>query len=256
MLSAKSSDRQSEPFDAIEPLQFGILGPTVIWGPDRERPQFPKGREARLLAALALRPGGPVWRAQLIDAIWGEHLPKSPISALHNVVYRLRNCLVDCGLANRLVEESSTGYVLRAKPEAVDASRFELLVTRARNSRPENVSRWLRRGLGLWRGNALESLTGMSAHLVAAAQRLEALRVVALEKRFEADLACGFYRDAIPELRALTIEFPLSERMYGLLMAALYSADRQSEALRAYREVRNRLVEQIGIGTGTGTTTT
>ena len=56
-----------------------------------------------------------------------------------------------------------------------------------------------RAALALWRGPALQGLTG-TAWFGAEARRLEALRVDALEERFEAALALGEHRELVPAL--------------------------------------------------------
>ena len=43
---------------------------------------------------------------------------------------------------------------------------------------------------------------------------------------------------------------PLRERLWELLILALYRAGRQAEALRAYTEARDRLVDELGIDPG------
>jgi predicted ATPase len=73
---------------------------------------------------------------------------------------------------------------------------------------------------------------------------------VAIETRAEADLALGRHGELAGELEALCREHPLRERLWELLMLALYRAGRQAEALRAYTEARNRLVGELGIDPG------
>ena len=81
----------------------------------------------------------------------------------------------------------------------------------------------------------------------AAVERLEELRLAALEERIEAELALGRHSALVAELEALVAEQPLRERLRGQLMLALYRAGRQAEALEAYRATRQALVESFGL---------
>ena len=70
---------------------------------------------------------------------------------------------------------------------------------------------------------------------------------MAVETRAEADLAQGRHGDLVDELEALCRQHPLRERLWELRMLALYGAGRQADALRAYAEIRDRLVDELGI---------
>ena len=77
--------------------------------------------------------------------------------------------------------------------------------------------------------------------------RLEGMRLEALERRIELDLAAGLHPALIGELGVLVQENPLQERLRGQLMLALYRSGRQADALRAYHDGRRLLVEQFGL---------
>ncbi|HKH15570.1 MAG TPA: BTAD domain-containing putative transcriptional regulator, partial [Solirubrobacterales bacterium] len=107
----------------------------------------------------------------------------------------------------------------------------------------------LRTALGLWRGPALaDFLYEPFAQTDIAV--LEELRMAAIEERIDADLALGRHAELVGEMKDLTAEQPLRERLRGQLMLALYRSGRQAEALEVYRTTRHVLVEELGIEPG------
>jgi predicted ATPase len=60
----------------------------------------------------------------------------------------------------------------------------------------------------------------------------------------------GRHGELAGELEPLCRQHPLRERLWELHILALYRAGRQAEALRAYTEVRDRLVGELGIDPG------
>ena len=103
----------------------------------------------------------------------------------------------------------------------------------------------MREAAAVWRGPALEDIELDVCRREAI--RLDERRLAVEEERVELDLRLGRHRDAIGELWAGVRERPLRESRWALLMLALYGADRQAEALDAYRELRQTLVDQLGI---------
>ena len=91
----------------------------------------------------------------------------------------------------------------------------------------------LRRALGLWRGQAYGDFA-YEEFARAEAERLEELRLAALEERIEAELELGRHDDLLPELRSLAAAHPGRERLQAQAMLALYRCGRQSEALELY----------------------
>src|SRR5262249_34702103 len=104
--------------------------------------------------------------------------------------------------------------------------------------------------LGLWRGDALGELADVPS-AAAAAARLEELRAVTVEDRFDALLALGRDADLVPDLDAAISAAPFRERLRGQLMLALYRWGRQAAALRAFRDARTVLAEELGLERGT-----
>ena len=199
-----------------------------------------------LLAMLALRQGRVVEVDALVDGLWGEELPAAPRNALHHHIARLR-----AALGEESIVGSADGYAL--KGARVDAVRFEELLaeTRAalRDGDAAAAADAVASALALWRGPALQGLTG-TAWFSAEARRLEALRVDALEEQFEAALALGEHRELVPALRAALADNPFRERLWGQLMLALYRSGRQADALETFQEARRVLADELGLEPG------
>src|SRR6202041_991970 len=138
-------------------------------------------------------------------------------------------------------------------PSEIDVAPFEQLVAEgqrlAADGEMEPASAALGEALRLRRGEPLAEFT-YAGFFDAERAHLDELTLVAIETRAEADLALGRHGELAGELEALCREHPLRERLWELLMLALYRAGRQAEALRAYTEARDRLVGQLGIDPG------
>ncbi|MDH6461856.1 putative ATPase/DNA-binding SARP family transcriptional activator [Micromonospora sp. A200] len=226
-------------------MQIGMLGSFEVRTDDGALADVPGARLRGLLIALALEPGRVVPKATLVDWIWGEHPPADATNALHRLVSRLRKALPEGS-----VEGQPDGYRLTVEPDAVDAVRFERLVTAGQvrdDDRPRRV-RLLREALALWRGAALQDvgLQGSGA-FDAAVTRLEGLRLRALEDRFDAEVALGHGAELVTELTDLVAAHPVRERLVAALMRALVAAGRGSEALLVYQRTREALADELGV---------
>jgi predicted ATPase/DNA-binding SARP family transcriptional activator len=212
-----------------------ILGPLEVDGA-----AVGGGRLRALLARLALDAGRPVTAGALVDAVWDTDLPADQTHSLQSLVSRLRRALGEA----EAVAQVPGGYVLQAE---VDAHRFEKLAAEgAAAPEPERSARLLHEALGLWRGPALADLTDYR-FAVDAAVRLEDLRLSALADRIDADLQLGRGDRLVHELEGVCARHPLNERLAAQLIAALYAAGRQADALAAYERVRMRLNEELGV---------
>jgi DNA-binding SARP family transcriptional activator len=235
-------------------MKLRILGSLEIVADGRSLPCSAPSQRA-LLAILLLRANhmASIW--SLIDELWVETRPAKPEFALRMAVSRLRRLLAEgdpTGQCARLITRPG-GYLLQVAPDQVDAHRFEHLVEDGRRALAEGAAELaaqrLDAALALWRGPALASVPA-SPLVVAESARLEAARVAALETRIEADLACGRHLELLSELEALVAAQPLQEWVRRQWMLALYRAGRQADALEAYRDLRQRLVEGLGIEPG------
>src|SRR5882672_4659405 len=221
---------------------FRMLGPLAVPG------EIVSGRAAALLTRLLLTPGRVVSIEALIDDLWGEDPPESARLSLRVVMSRLRKTLAMAG-AGDVIATCHPGYRADVDPACVDAIAFERIAQDARalatagDAGSAAVAYEL--ALGLWRG---EALAGIDAPFAAAhVARLDELRLQAIEGRLKAQLACGAAAELIPDVEALCTEHPLREGLWATRIIALYRANRQADALRAYQQLRTVLVEELGI---------
>ena len=222
-------------------MEFRILGPLEVVEQDRALP-LGGTRQRTLLALLLTRANEVVSADRLIDELWGARPPTAAANALQYHVSQLRKVLAP----HEAIVTQEPGYVIRIGPDELDLLRFELLVEEARHATPELAARVLREALALWRGPALADLADESFAQLEIL-RLEELRLGALERRLEADLALGRFAELVGEVKMLVGEYPLRERLRAVLMQSLYGSGRQAEALEAYRETRRLLVDELGI---------
>ena len=222
-------------------MEFRILGPLEVVHQDRPL-ALGGARQRALLALLLTRANEVVSTDRLIDELWGERAPKTASNALQYHVSRLRKLLAP----SHAIATQEPGYLIRVGPHELDLLRFERLVEEAQRSSPEGAARLCREALALWRGPALADVAHES-FAQSEILRLEELRLVALERRVDADLELGRGVELVAELEALVREHPLRERLRAQLMLALYRSGRQAEALEVYRQTRRLLVDELGI---------
>ena len=202
-------------------------------------------KQRALLALLALNRGSPVSADRLIDQLWGDGQTAKPANALQAQIVQLRRTLGASAIVT-----SESGYALEICAADLDTARFEDLVAEGRRLSTEGAvaraSAVLGEALRLRRGEPLSEFA-YAGFADAERAHLNELALVATEYRIEADLGLGHHNELVGELEALCRDHPLRERLWELLMLALYRAGRQAEALRAYTDIRDRLVEELGV---------
>ena len=230
-------------------MEFMILGPLEVRAAG-QIVNIAGGRQERVLAALLLAPNRSVGVDQLVDVVWDGSPPASGRRQIQNAISLLR------GLLGRLagkhaLQARGNGYQLTVEPEACDLQRFDVLVTEATElgaRDPLGATSTLRTALGLWRGPALDGLTGayFERHSAALAEK----RLMAVEDCLALEMDQGRHRQLIGELTSLVAEYPLREGLVSQLMLALYRSGRQADALRAYQRVAHDLREELGVDPG------
>src|SRR3954454_14291133 len=229
---------------------YRVLGPL---GLEHGTAAVPIGSalQRRLLAVLLVHARSVVSADRLIDILWGEGQAAAARQGLWTCVARLRRALQESTgpAAGDVLVTQAPGYLLPVEPEQVDAGQFERLVAEASamgESRPRAARETLDVALGLWRGPALVELAD-EPFATAEAARLDELRWVAMERRFDAALALGAHAELVGQLRAFTAVPLLRERPRGQLMLALYRCGRQAEALEAFTAYRHLLADEMGV---------
>jgi DNA-binding SARP family transcriptional activator len=230
----------------LGPLQVAVNGTLLPLGGAKQR---------AVLALLVLHANEVVPIDRLIDDVWGDSPPESAANMLQGYVSHLRKTL-EPGRArgeHELLVSRPPGYVLQVGEGQLDADRFERLTSEAKRlldvGDPDAAAQRLRAGLALWRGPALADLA-YEEFARPDVERLEELRLGALEDRIDADLARGRHDVLVGELRELVAGHPLRERFRGQLMVALYRSGRQAESLEVYRTGRSALRDGLGIEPG------
>ncbi|MFJ4467390.1 BTAD domain-containing putative transcriptional regulator [Streptomyces sp. NPDC089424] len=238
-------------------MQFRILGLVEVQDEQSGLRIQPTGAKQRaLLGALVVRAGHNVSAHRLIDELWGQRPPANATNALQVHVARLRRLL--SGPPNRHGEQharrpwivtTSHGYTLQLAAVETDATRFGHLTAQGRrflSEDPGKSAELLRRALSLWRGPALEGSVLGDICAVEAAQ-LEEHRLTALEMMYDAYLRTGRHGEITGELVELTVDHPMRETFYDLLMVAFYRCGRQAEALEVYARAYHHMVAELGV---------
>ncbi|QBS42848.1 AfsR/SARP family transcriptional regulator [Nocardia sp. CS682] len=235
-------------------LNFGVLGPI---GAERAGTPLPlKGPKHRaLLARLLVARGRMVTVDQLIDDLW-ERPPPGAVGAIQTFVAELRRVLEPDRAPRtpaQVLVTVAPGYSLRTEPDAVDADRFEAAVARtAELLAAKHFERALTMAdvaAALWRGPAYAEFAEQG-WARAEVDRLDGLRLLAVEHRAAALIELARPAEAESALNALLAEHPLREHAWQLLAVALYRSGRQSDALAALRRIRHLLRSELGTDPG------
>ncbi len=226
-------------FDLLGPLSVRSSGKTVDLGAPRQR---------ALLALLLIHVGNVVSLPTIIKAIWGSSPPSQVTGTLQAYVSRLRKLLARHDRSIRLVHHLQ-GYLLEADARLVDAAVFEVKVRECRELIKAGDLDAARSTAGaaleLWKGTPLGELYGYE-FAVAEADRLEHVRLRALEVWAQACLGLGAYEEVTVRLGEELRRNPGLERLGGQLMTAQYHSGQSAEALLTYERMRHAVAEDLG----------
>lgn len=243
-------------------MEFELLGELVVRDDAGRLVPIPGALQRALLAFLLLHAPSAVSGGRILSELWTGARAKDPTAALHTAVAKLRRALHPH--APGLIRTGPAGYRLDLAGHSFDVRRFEAELAAARGrGGPDRRAAALRALLHRTPGPPLGGLPALP-FVQQERDRLEALRLTALEHRAEAELdvvahAGVVERDGetaadppalVEELRVAVHEDPDRERLRALLIQALHACGRQAEALDVYRVARADLRERLGIEPG------
>jgi DNA-binding SARP family transcriptional activator len=234
-------------------LGFGVLGPLLMTSYGVRVPVgAPKQRA--VLAMLLINRNRPVSVESLINAVWGEDPVPAARTSIQAHVSNLRRLLRTAGVdPYQVLASAPPGYQLSVADADCDLGRFNAARAAGNQAaaagRFEEASNHLSLALAEWRGPVLDDLRDF-AFVDAFATALTEEKVAAHTARAEAEIVCGRAGAVIGELEVLTAEHPYREPLWAQLITAYYVAERQSDALGAYRRLKTALAEGLGIDPG------
>src|SRR5215472_12048765 len=243
--------------DAAEArVMVALLGPVEIGPAGGVLAGVPQPRLRVLLGLLAVAMGWAVSAEALVDGVWGEDWSPRREQNLHALVYQLRQrltALEPVKGGTRLVR-AGAGYRLVLEAGELDVAVFRDLAGRGREAARAGdafgAQELFGQALELWRGAALSDAAPLCPRLAGEAAPLEEARLAVTEERVGCDLALGWHGEVAGELAGLVAEFPLREKLAGLLMTALYRCGRRGEALAVYDTTRRVLAGELGLDPG------
>jgi DNA-binding SARP family transcriptional activator/tRNA A-37 threonylcarbamoyl transferase component Bud32 len=228
-------------------VDIGVLGPIrVVVGNDDVTPTGTRQRRA-LVALVVAGPQGASGD-RLAEIVWDDHDRPLDYSAhLRTVINRLRRQLrAGAGESDPVVTRPG-GYALASDRVDVDAWLFTSLVEAAADVLdPVRRSDLLDEALELWRGEAFDEVGGLT-QLAPSIAALGDVRLTAEEDRVDALLEQGRPDRALARVQSMLDDHPYRERLRRAQVLALYRLGRQTDALRALRQHRERMVDELGV---------
>ncbi|MFI6761827.1 BTAD domain-containing putative transcriptional regulator [Micromonospora sp. NPDC050417] len=232
-------------------LRVDVLGPLTVSRGGRAV-TFATSAQRGLLGMLALRLNASVARDEIVEVLWGTQPPKTAVTQIHMAVGQLRTML-EPARAQRspggVIQLDHAGYRLRLGDDQVDLASFTAMLARARtlrDQRPDEALDLLDQSLLWWRGPVLADanprLRDHPVAVEAGQQRLAAALLLA-------DIAIELrrYERAVAPLRHLAQDAPYHEGVHARLILALAGCGERATALRLFAEVRDRLVDELGV---------
>lgn len=230
-------------------MKFSILGPITMYTNTGMTVELAGPRQRFVLVALLLNANRVVTVDHLMESAWNKPPPSATVN-IRGHIAALRKLMHAAGEPKDRLVTHDNGYLLRLSPGELDLSHFmdefqqgnEYLA----DGMAERAVGHFQQALEIWQGSPLEGIS-VGPFLRADLERLEEIRLLAVEHYAQARLDVGQSDALIPGLRSLTQRHPFRERYWEMLITALYRMGRQAEALATYARVRRLLMDELGI---------
>ncbi|QXE33550.1 AAA family ATPase [Streptomyces sp. GMY02] len=236
-------------------LRLQILGPLRVWRDGVELDAGPR-QQSYLLAVLLARAGKPISTSELVDLIWAEDVPVSAVNILQKYVGALRRLLEPLRPvreAGSYLHRRGNSYLFAAGPAMLDLVAFRELVEAARAALARNdqevaLDHYVG-ALGLWHGSAGDGIAdGTTAVTVFAALDNEFYDACTAAAGLA--VSVGRPERVLGALQLAASMAPFNEPVLAGLIGVLGATGRQAEALSVFRQVRDRLADELGIDPG------
>ncbi|MDX6263558.1 MAG: hypothetical protein QOH84_5246 [Kribbellaceae bacterium] len=221
-------------------MEFRLLGPFEAWH-NGSRVALGDPQQRFVLVVLLLNAGRPVSTDRLVETVWPQQRPKSPL--VPGYISKIRSLLSEGGDAT--VEKTQTGYVLDLGSNTLDTEQFAALKEAAAVAQQagdqQEATRLLHAAIDLWRGDFLEDLDIDRVGGPDVVPPEESLIDVVCDLS-KVKLADGNHRWVRDRARQLLRKHPGDTRLTKLLMRALLADGDRVGAIKAYQDT----VDEVG----------
>lgn len=236
-------------------VRVEILGSVRAWRGERQI-AFSSPGQRTVLGLLSLAGGRPMPRAELVDALWDDSRPPpTATNVIQTHVKNLRRLLEPDRRSHTrsvVLPRVGDGYALGVPAQHLDLLLFRELASAAAEARRRDdladAARLWQRALALWRGAPLVDVPSLARYPKVVALVEE--RRAAVCRYGEVMIALGRTADVLPALEEAVAISPLDETAQGLLIRAHHAMGRRDRAVAAFRDARERLVEELGVEPG------
>ncbi|MBQ0825050.1 AfsR/SARP family transcriptional regulator [Streptomyces tagetis] len=239
-------------------MDIRVLGPLILRtsrdGNLIEHLTAPKPR--KIIALLALQANHVVTTASMARELWGDNPPASMQTTLQTYVLQVRKLLgralrcTSSEVASSTLVTKFGGYQLNLRPGEVDIDEFDQLAAEGRkvvaDGADEEAVRLLTRAMEVWSGPPLVDMQ-VGPLLDAEIRRLEENRLTVLMQRNDAKIRLALHHELPGELAGVVSQYAMHENLHAQYMLSLYRSGRCSDALVAFRRLREHMVGELGL---------